>query len=339
MNRIAIGFLNHPHTIREVIEYSILAERGGFESVWMADESFLRDIIPYLSCIALRTKNLKLATGVVNPFSRGPMLIAQTIATLDELSDGRMILGLGAGGSTVEKLGISYEKPLTRVKESVQIIRELLKGDEVTFKGITQKYSGVALGRSSPTWSVFGEFRPARRRVPIYLAAMGPKMLQLAGEMADGALLSTGCPVGGIDFVVENLKIGSKKSKRDYRLLDIAAYIPTCLNPSETEKSILKKLVLDFVSSSAGESYLQKSRKMDLEVLGGPDRKSSRIKSFPSTKITDDILHQFVAFGKKDECVKVIDNFRNAGVKLPIIFPIGKKVKEIVSLFSRRTAK
>jgi len=333
MRRLAIGFLNHPYTVREVIDYAVLAEKAGFESAWMADESFLRDIIPYLSGMALQTKTLKLATGIINPFTRSSIMIAQTIATLDELSHGRMILGLGAGGSIVEKVGISYDKPLTKVKESIKIIRDLIAGKEVTFNGITQSYSGAVLGRASSTWSLFGEFIPPRKNLPIYVAAMGPKMLQLAGELADGVLLSAGCPIGGLKFVVENLKRGSQKSKRNYRQVDIAAYVPACLDPTRGEKSVLRKLIADFITSPAGASYLPKSstKKDVVRREGGLTLSGSDIRA---SEISDEILHQSAAFGTRNDCVSTIESYRKAGVNLPIIFPIGKKVKELISIFS-----
>jgi 5,10-methylenetetrahydromethanopterin reductase len=164
-----IGILpNQP--VAEFIDLIVAAEDLGFHGVWIADsQSIFRDAYVSLAVCALRTKRMLLATGVTNPLTRHPAVIASSIATIDELSGGRAILGIGSGFSAVQTLGLRAAS-LKTMEESALAMRTLMSRQ-------TARYDGKEIKMTWPS-----------RSVPIYFASSGPKSLQLAGKVADGVL-------------------------------------------------------------------------------------------------------------------------------------------------------
>lgn len=170
--------LNAEHEHRQLMWYAWLVEELGFQTLWYADERFYRETYTGLAACAVTTSRLLLGTGVTDPFTRHPALTAAAIASLDELSEGRAILGLGAGISGYHNLGIKLERPARRLREAILVIRRLLAGERVTLEGETILIRNAAL-----------KF-PARSAIPIVLAADGPLVLRLAGEVADGVMVA-----------------------------------------------------------------------------------------------------------------------------------------------------
>ena len=111
------------------------AEELGYDDLWLADERFFRDVYACLATCALATRRIRLATGVTDPYSRHPALTAMALATLDELSGGRAVLGIGAGVSGFRELGVDASRSAVAIREAVELIRRLLAGDTVTAKG------------------------------------------------------------------------------------------------------------------------------------------------------------------------------------------------------------
>ena len=165
----------YPH--RDLMRYAALSEELGLDAFWYADEKFYRETYTGLAACALATSRIALATGVTEPYTRHPALTALAIASLDELSGGRAVLGYGAGRVGFPQMGIALERPALRLREAITVIRRLLAGERFSFAGETISWNDAAL-----------QF-PARAGIPIYLAADGPHTLRLAGEVADGVIV------------------------------------------------------------------------------------------------------------------------------------------------------
>lgn len=163
---------------RELIECVRAADACGYDSFWMP-EAWERDAFTLLTELAGRTERIHLGTGIINVFSRSPALIAMSAATLDDISGGRVRLGLGTSGARVVEdfHGVRFSKPLTRLRETIQIIRLLLAGERADFSGECFELRRFKLG-----------FKPVRSEIPIYVAALTQKSLRQAGELADGWL-------------------------------------------------------------------------------------------------------------------------------------------------------
>jgi len=161
----------------KVIEDAKIADDAGIEQLNIA-EAWGRDALTLLAVIARETTNIKLGTGIINNFSRSPGAIAQHFATLDELSNGRMVIGLGSSGPQVIEHfhGIKFEKPLTRIKEYTEIINIIMSGEPLNYDGNIYKLErGFTL-----------RFNPVRNHIPIHIASVTPKSVKQTAEIADG---------------------------------------------------------------------------------------------------------------------------------------------------------
>jgi 5,10-methylenetetrahydromethanopterin reductase len=182
--------------IDELVDLVVYAEELGFDGAWVADSQIVfRDGYAAIALAAARTTRIKLATGVTNPVTRHPSVLAGAFATLDELSGGRMIIGIGVGESSVHTVGLRPAR-LKRLEEVAVALRQLTRGEEADFDG-----------------------RPihipwARRNVPLFIAASGPKSLQLAGRIADGVLFQVGALPSSVRYAMRNVEIGRDLGSR-----------------------------------------------------------------------------------------------------------------------------
>jgi 5,10-methylenetetrahydromethanopterin reductase len=170
--------LNNDLPSKNYITLAQAAEAAGFDQFWVSNDLFLRSDIPILTQVALRTDRIHIGTGILNPYTIHPAEMAMLAATMDEISGNRFLLGLAAGaGDFLDWVGIEQTRPLISMRETITAIRGLLQGQRVRMDGQFLRWSEEAYLRFEPP-----------RVTPIYLGAMGPKMLSLAGELADGVL-------------------------------------------------------------------------------------------------------------------------------------------------------
>src|SRR5579864_2652379 len=161
----------------EMVAFVQAADRLGYDTVWVP-EAYGWDAITILTKLAGCTERIKLGTGIINVFSRSPALIGQTVASLDAISGGRFVLGLGTSGHQVVSgwHGVPFDRPLQRMRETVAIVRQVLKQERLRFDGeVFHLDQGLKLLA-----------KPLRSAVPIYLATLTPAGLRLTGEIADG---------------------------------------------------------------------------------------------------------------------------------------------------------
>lgn len=221
---------------RPAAEYVILAraaEAAGFSQFWVSNDLFLRGAIPILTQVALSTEHIEVGSGILNPYTIHPAEIAMMAATMDEISGGRFLLGLGAGaGDFLSWVGIEQSRPLTQTRLSLIAIRRLLdcqKADgETPFAPWTEK--------------AFLRFEPVRR-TPIYIGAMGPRMLALCGELADGALPLL-FPPEHYFHVRPLIDKGLKERPADLGTLDLAAcfWISLSKDPRAARRALAEKV-------------------------------------------------------------------------------------------------
>jgi 5,10-methylenetetrahydromethanopterin reductase len=209
-----------------------LAEQNGFGRVWKG-ESNSRDPTAILPAIAAITKRIGLGTAVIHIFARTPVETGIYAATMDELSNGRFVLGLGvANGTLAGWHGLETSHPLKRAEEYISIVRKVFAAERLDVEG---EYF------SSRNFKM--EFKPPNSHLPILLASLGPKMAQLAGRVADGAVVNM-ADTGRIRFVTENAAIGAEEAGKDKSKLEIVAKVRVSLNEDiEMAKDALKKVV------------------------------------------------------------------------------------------------
>ncbi|HEX9096603.1 MAG TPA: LLM class F420-dependent oxidoreductase [Candidatus Dormibacteraeota bacterium] len=229
----------------EAVELAQRAEALGFESVWMP-EAYGTDAVSILGALAARTERIRLGTGIINVFSRTPALLGQTAATLDLISGGRFILGLGTSGHQVVTgwHGMAFDRPLLRMRETIAIVRQVLRRDRLVFDGeVFQLDKGLKLLA-----------HPVRATVPIYLATLTPGGLRLTGEMADGWIPTLFSPQH-MDLFRPELEAGARISGRSLDTLAIAPHVPVSIDDDRARaRDALKPWVALYVGGMGSKS-------------------------------------------------------------------------------------
>jgi 5,10-methylenetetrahydromethanopterin reductase len=204
--------------VARLVEHARLAEANGYSAVWVADERFYREVYSCLGQLAAHTAKVLLGPCVTDPFARHPALTAMAMATLDEISGGRAILGIGAGISGFAELGIDRRKPALAIREAIELIRALLRGETVDSRGEVVAFDH---GRLS--------FAPPRPEVPIYVASNGPLGQRVAAEMADGVIMEACAAPAEVRAFRAAVEGAARKIGRDPQAIRIIARLNTCV--------------------------------------------------------------------------------------------------------------
>jgi 5,10-methylenetetrahydromethanopterin reductase len=205
-------------SVVQLVARAKLAEANGYSTVWVADERFYREVYSCLGQLAAHTSKVLLGPCVTDPFARHPALTAMAIGTLDEISGGRAILGIGAGISGFAELGIKRKKPARAIREAIELVRALLRGETVEYRGEVIAFNH---GRLS-----FPSLRP---EIPIYVASNGPLGQRVAAELADGVIMeacASAAEVRAFRAVVDG---AARKGGRDPQAIRIIARLNTCI--------------------------------------------------------------------------------------------------------------
>ncbi len=210
--RVAM-YLQDKHPIREGMEYARYAEEKGFEAVWQAESRLVRDAIVPMAAFAAVTDRIDIGSGVINNWTRNIGLLAATFLTLDDLAPDRIICGIGAWWDPLAKnVGIDRRKPLTAMRETIEVMRRLLAMERVTYHGEFHHVDGIELD------VVHGRREP--RNVRVMIGATGPQMMELTGEIADGAVLNYCVPPEYNIEAMEQLERGAAKAGRSIEDID-----------------------------------------------------------------------------------------------------------------------
>lgn len=219
MKRIGVALTGAHDSIDTYLESARRAEELGFETIWLAEDYFLRDTVTSATAVAMETESLEIGL-FVNPYTREPALTAATAASLDEITGGNVKIAMGAGPRVVMEQFVDYESPLWTVKRSIDLIRKLLAEDEVTYSEKPYDYEDVTLG-SCPYLPYMGSFAYPRQEIPVYVAAVGPQMLKMAGDIGDGLLVSIGFTPEMVTQSLERLDAGLEMSGRSRDEYDV----------------------------------------------------------------------------------------------------------------------
>lgn len=185
---------------RRCVELAAAAEAHGYASVWFAENPFERGVMPAAAACAAATRRLEIGIGVWNPYLRHPAQIAMEIGALDELAQGRAALGIGSGiAAPIKRLGIDNSRPLGALADTFHIVRGLLRGESVTYRGSVFAVEDAKLSH-----------RPSRPDLPLLMAARGPRALALCGRIADGLMVSNMCPPGFATHASTSLRAGTR---------------------------------------------------------------------------------------------------------------------------------
>jgi len=292
-------FLTPGRSIADGVERARLAESLGFSSAWVVQLAD-REATIVASAYAAGTSRIGIGTGVLPLYPRTPVVMAQTAATIDELSGGRFTLGIGTSHRlTIEGWhDMELTRPLTHVREYVQAIRAILSGE--TFSGEIYRTSFQFLG-----------YEPVRRDLPIFISCLSPKMCRLAGEVADGAVLWL-CAPGYIEStVVPQIAEGRKKAGKTMEGFEIVAAVPLALTEDPAGgKDAFRRVAtvywnLPFYRAAIEGAGLSDALKAFDD--GGPQA------------IPDDAVEAYAGIGDEGACSKAVQTYRDSGVTIPAI--------------------
>lgn len=322
-DRIGLG-LGGTLPFGQTIRHAQLAETMGFDSIWHAEHYGAgRDPVTTLAALAARTRRIRLATGVVNPSTRHPSVLAFTLGTLDELSHGRMILGLGTGNfdRMRDRLCMTVTRPLTHVEETVTIVRRLLTGQPLSFSGKVYQVANLTLG-----------FDPIRSKVPVYVGAVQEQMLRLAARVADGVLLSTASPPAYAAYAVGVLKRERARLGRDVEKFDVACNVLCCVaEDSENARAAVKPRIMHFLARPGRGEFIMDMAGLDRKRLA-PIRHALQTgdRDGAAKHVDDEMVDHLSITGTPDECLRGLRRFREAGVTLPIVRPMDENYSQAI---------
>jgi 5,10-methylenetetrahydromethanopterin reductase len=290
VERLGFSFAGGP-AVPEMVALARRAEQCGFESIWYAETRLAREGMVATAALAAGTERALVGTGIVNVFTRGPVLLAQAFATLAEIAPGRILVGLGAGSpGPLAQQGIAWERPLARLRSSVDTVRRLLAGEEV---------DGARLEA------------PPAQSLPLYLAATAPRAVGLAGEVADGVLYNACLPPAYVE------------RRRALLTRDVDVAMKIVVSPDEDGAVARDRarrhlgVYLGAFPAIAAESGLPEERLAAIRaayVRGGAD--------VAAAAVDDDAVDALSAAGTPAECRARLDAYRAAGVDLPILVPV-----------------
>jgi probable F420-dependent oxidoreductase len=297
----------------EVVECVRLAEELGYESAWVA-EGHGGDQFSILTACALATTQILLGTSISSVFVRSAPTIAMAAACVDHFSGGRFILGLGSSHKVqVEpEHGLTFSQPVQRLREYVEVIRRLLRDEEVSHTG------GVLNIERFDLW-----FEPFRKTVPIYLAALFPTMLRIAGEIAQGVLL-TWCTLEHARRAAVHVAEGARDAGRHRDEVDVATLLPCSISRDEREaREVMRAPIASYAARFPRYRRLMAECGFQSEIEAVCQAWVEGDRSRALRLVPTALIDQITLAGTPEECRRRIVRYREAGIGLPIISPRG----------------
>ncbi len=320
------------HDVREMLDFVKLAEESGFETGWLADERFYREVYSCLNYLSTQTTRLKLGPCVTDPYARHPALTAAAIATLDEISEGRAMLAIGAGISGFAELGIDRKKPARAIREAIEIIRPLLRGEEVDYHGEVVHFNH---GRLS--------FKPLRDSIPIYVASNGPLGQRSAGAVADGAIMEGCGSVAEVKAFRAEVDRGAREAGRDPSSVRLIARLNTCITDDGRQaRDALRPTVARYLGAGRLKMATLKEQGLALpeealQSVAGAHYASGFTPYLPLLPlITDRHVDACTLAGSVEEVTEHVVALRRAGVDSFIIMPFaaeGGSIEQTIRRF------
>ncbi len=281
--------------------------------------------------MAAVTEKIKLGSGVINNWTRNVALTATTFLSLDELSNGRCLLGIGAWWDPLAwKVGVERKKPLKAMREYVTVLQKLFQMENVTFEGEFVKVRDIRLD------IVHGDpYTP--RKIPIYIGATGWEMIELTGEIADGLLLNYLVSPEYNRKALEHLREGTNKANRNFGEIDRPQLI-ACSLDQDADRALdsVRPLVAQYLGQQPHIAKASGVRGSLIEevktALGGWPAKPGGLEN--ATRLIDDKLVRLItASGTAEDCMKKVEEYKQTGCTCPILYPLGDDVRAMIDAF------
>lgn len=328
--RVAL-YLQDAHDLRDGLDYVRYAEQAGFEAVWQAESRLVRDAIVPMAAYAAVTDHIKVGSGVINNWTRNIGLLASTFLTLDDLAPDRIICGIGAWWDPLARnVGIERRKPLTAMREIVEVLRRLLNMERVTYHGefvhVEEIELDVVHGRREP------------RHVPIMIGATGDQMMEMTGEIADGVVLNYCVPPEYNDRALELLEKGARKAGRSLEDIDRPQLVVCSVDHDhDAAFDTTRELLTQYL---AQQPHIAKASGVSQDVVA----KIQSILGWPATReqiqkakhlVPEALIERITASGTPQEARAKVEDYRRRGSTCPILYPVGGDVRLLIDTFAQ----
>jgi 1,4-dihydroxy-2-naphthoate polyprenyltransferase len=305
--------------VREAVDWAVRAERAGLESVWVHDSYFERDPISFLAPMAHATKRIRLGAGALNPYTRHPFVVASTMASVDNLAEGRLSLALGSGlPLRLAQMNIPFENAPERVSESIDQIRTLWRGERL-----------VLNDKVPPLVPMF----PPPKRIPIYIAAYTRAYLELAGEKADGYLARPMESIAAFQLMRERVLDSAQRHGRDASAIDFRGYLLSYISDSRRDalnRAKREPFVIYMISILSDTSM---SRAGFPKELRDEVNKLWRAEDYhrAAQAIPDELLEAFVLAGTRQDVAARAQEYHRAGMTVPLLQPVVQDEAQVLA--------
>ena len=297
------------------------AEAAGAGSLWMAEHLGYRQSLVSCTAFALETARATVVPTAISPYLWSPVSVAMAMATIAEAAPGRAALALGSGNPMfLVEAGTRLERPLVAMREFIACLRQLWSGEAGAYEGEIFRLDGMRMA-----------FRPPRP-IPLYLAAMGPRMLRLAGELVDGVLLSAGLTVEYSAQSLAMAEAGARAVGRDPAALRRAAFLYTAVdaNRAAAVERLRPKIAFmmrnDFVAPSVAGSGIAIDRDAVKQAIARRDMETA------AKLIPDEAVEAFAVCGSPEDCKRRIAEYRAVGIDEIVLLIVGDTDAEAAAL-------
>ena len=297
--------------LKKVVSVARLAEELGFEHFVHADQRFSgeKDVFVTLAADALSTTTIKLGPCVSDPYCRIPAMLATAVASLDELSGGRALLALGAGGSGFAEMHLERKHVNEALRETITMVRGLFSGEAVNFDGRLFKLTNARLRF---------EVRPD---IPILIASRSPLNLELAGEIADGAIIATYLSKAQLAFAIERVRAGAWKARRRLEDVRLISWVYTSISDDGRQAvENVRPFVTQALVNTSPEAYPAILEGFDEALppflVQCRERGRAGLEAAYRDRryLTDEVIKRFSVAGTAEDCIKKIEEIRSFGI-------------------------
>jgi len=301
------------------------SEKSGFDHVWITDHYNNRNVYVSLTLAAMYTEKIKLGPGVTNPYMIHPVMTAQAVASLNEIAPGRVVCGIGVGDkTTLATVGVDSEAPLAAIRDSVQIIRDMTSGKGSQLEGKAFRVSGARF------------FFKVGNPIPVYVGAQGPKMLALAGEIADGVLINASHK-RDIENALKFVKEGVAKAGRTMDKIDVTVYTSFSMAEDPAKATKAATPVVGYIVAGAPPQLLESHgiSTQAAESIKNDIAKGKWKEAFG--QVTPEMIDAFSICGTPDTCLEKIEELGKLGMTQFVAgSPLGPKVRGSIRTFGQQ---
>ena len=301
---LRMGIINRPGSAgAHPVATAEWAEAHGYESIWLPDGGGRMDSLTLAAAMAMKTATLRLCMGIVPVYTRPPAIFATSALTLAALAPGRVVLGLGSSHPDMVQgwYGVPFEHTLARMRETTQVLRRMLDGERVDFDGETLHTHGFQLAT------------PLAARMPLYISALRPRMLELAGELADGVILNL-TPLAALPRMLEHIDAGAKRAGRRVEDLEVVSFFNAFVTDDPPAAAAqFRKTAAYYYAMPAYNGFLawcghRRAATELREALAAGERKRAM------AAVTDELAQELALIGTAAQVKTSLDKFAAVGL-------------------------